>query len=62
MPIRKEKTCMCWHGMRLITVGLGLFIFGLVKYLGYTWETAFMVIGVLAVLKGLLTKMSCTCK
>ena len=50
----KKKTTMCYDAKHKITLGLGLFIFGLVKYLGYDWEIAFMVIGILAILKGLL--------
>ena len=42
------------HKLGMFWGGLGLFILGLVKYLGYNWEMAFMVVGILAVLKGLL--------
>lgn len=64
----KKKTCtcgcdcMCWHGKQKIVMGLGVFIFGLVKYLGYDWEMAFMTVGALAVLYGLWLKMSCRCQ
>jgi len=34
--------------------GFLLFVFGLIKYLGYGWEIAFMVIGILIFLKGLM--------
>ena len=33
--------------------GLMIFLLGLVKYLGYSWEIALMVVGVLMALKGL---------
>lgn len=46
----------------MMCVGIGIFIFGLVKYLGYSWEMAFMVLGVLAFLKGLLCFATCKCK
>lgn len=52
---------MCGHGKKKIAIGIGLFIFGLVKYLGYSWEMAFMTVGVLAVLYGIVLKMSCGC-
>jgi hypothetical protein len=54
-------TCMCGHGKKKIAIGIGLFIFGLVKYWGYSWEMAFMVVGVLAVLYGIVLKMGCSC-
>ncbi len=45
----------CKHGKyKMLTLGIGLLVFGGVKYLGYSWEMALMVIGVLAILKGLL--------
>jgi preprotein translocase subunit SecF len=34
--------------------GLFAFLFGLIKYLGYEWEYAFMAIGILIVLKSLI--------
>ena len=40
------------HGKWKMCMGLGILIFGLVKYLGYSWEVAFMVVGVLAFLYG----------
>jgi hypothetical protein len=41
-------------GKGLVTVGAGLLILGAVKYLGYNWEMALMVIGILAIIKGLI--------
>ena len=49
----KKKSDMCFTASHKIAMGIGLFIFGLVKYLGYSWEMAFMVVGILAILKGL---------
>ena len=40
------------HGLLMGSVGL--FILGLVKYLGYTWEMALMVVGILGIIKGLI--------
>jgi len=48
-----EKKMMKHKAKAMISLGIGVFIFGLVKYLGYSWEIAFMTVGVLAVLKGL---------
>lgn len=45
--------CGCCHGL---IAGLMVFIFGLVKYLGYGWEMAFMAIGILIALKALVMK------
>jgi len=45
--------CMCGHGA---IFGLMLLIFGLIKYLGQTWEMALMAIGILLVLKSLIMK------
>jgi len=44
---------MCGHGA---IFGLMLLIFGLIKYLGQTWEMALMAIGILLVLKSLIMK------
>ncbi len=52
---------MCGHGRKKMVMGLGLFIFGLVKYMGYSWEIAFMTLGVLAVIYGTWMKLSCSC-
>ncbi len=52
--VKKKSTFMCECGCHnYLAIGIGLFIFGLIKYLGYNWEIAFMVIGILAFLKGL---------
>lgn len=39
--------------LKMFWLGLGLLIFGGVKYMGYSWEMALMVIGILAIIKGL---------
>ena len=57
-----KKECKCGCGMHALCIGLGIFVLGLVKYLGYSWEMALMAIGALVVLKGLLVKMACKCK
>jgi len=44
------------HGKKKMLPGLGIFLLGLIKYLGYEWEIALMVVGALAFLKGLLMK------
>lgn len=41
------------HKFGMLWGGLGLFILGLVKYMGYNWEMALMVVGILAVIKSL---------
>ncbi len=47
------KEMMKHKGKGLLMGGIGLFVLGLVKYLGYSWEMGLMVIGILAILKGL---------
>ena len=49
----KEK-CYNHASMMPLMMGLGLLIFGGVKYLGYSWEMALMVIGILAIIKGIV--------
>ena len=49
----KDK-CHCCGVPKVLLLGLGILIMGLVKYMGYSWEMALMVVGILAVLKGLL--------
>ena len=44
--------CMCGHG--LLVKGLAVFLLGLIKYLGYSWEMALMAVGILLVLKSLI--------
>jgi hypothetical protein len=51
----KANVCNCLCSNYLIT-GLGLFVIGLIKYLGYSWEMALMAIGILLVLKSLILK------
>lgn len=41
------------HKLKPFWMGLGLLIFGGVKYMGYSWEMALMVVGILAIIKGL---------
>jgi hypothetical protein len=48
----KDKKCVPGKGCAV--AGIGLFIFGLVKYLGYEWDVAFMVLGILAIIWGIL--------
>ncbi len=45
------STCDCGHTWMC---GLFAFLFGLIAYLGYGWEMAFMAIGLLIVLKSLI--------
>ena len=44
---------MKWKAMHKVTMGLGLFIFGLVLWYTDNWAMAFMIVGILAILKGL---------
>ena len=55
--IKQMKPCMPDHlhfAKNKMAFGVMVFIFGLIKYLGYSWEIAFMVIGALVFLKGLM--------
>ena len=49
------------YGKKKMLMGAGIFLLGLVKYLGYSWEEGLMLIGVLVVLKGLMIKMGKGC-
>jgi hypothetical protein len=59
MAMKKNmKKDMSYHyGKKKMLLGFGIFLLGLIKYLGYSWEMALMVLGVLVFLKGLLIKM-----
>lgn len=64
MAKQKEIPCTCppmHSGKGMLMFGLGIFIFGLIRYLGYDWSVALMGLGILAFLKGLIIKMKC-CK
>ncbi|MFQ6020802.1 MAG: hypothetical protein ACE5J4_02175 [Candidatus Aenigmatarchaeota archaeon] len=47
---KKMKSC---PGKGLMIGGLGLFIFGLVLWYTGDWSIAFMIVGILGILKGL---------
>ncbi len=49
----KEK-CYEHKGKGMLMGGLGLLILGAIKYFGYSWEMGLMVIGILAIIKGLI--------
>ena len=54
------KKDMHYHyAKKKMLMGFGIFLLGLVKYLGYSWEQGLMLIGVLVFLKGILIKMKC---
>ena len=56
---RRNKKAVCDHAhfaKKKMMMGCMLFLFGLVVYLGYTWDIALMLIGALVFLKGLMLK------
>jgi hypothetical protein len=58
--MRKVKKDMKYHyAKKKMLIGAGIFLFGLIKYLGYSWEQAIMVLGLLILLKGVAIKMEC---
>ena len=56
----KMKKDMHYHyGKKKMLMGFGIFLLGLIKYMGYSWEQALMVLGVLVFIKGILIKTKC---
>lgn len=56
---RRNKKSVCDHAhyaRKKMVMGCMLFLFGLVVYLGYTWDIALMLVGALVFLKGLMIK------
>lgn len=56
---RRSKKTVCdytYYAKKKMMMGCMLFLFGLVVYLGYTWDIALMLVGVLVFLKGLMLK------
>ncbi len=53
----KKDVCYDYYVKKKLMSGGLLFLFGLIKYMGYSWEVALMVIGALVFLKGLIMKM-----
>jgi len=62
MVMKKKvmKKDMHYHyAKKKMLMGFGIFLLGLIKYMGYSWEQALMVLGALVFLKGILIKMKC---
>jgi len=51
-----QKKPVCDYGAKKMLFGLLLFVFGLIKYLGYGWDVALMTVGALIFVKGLIMK------
>ena len=49
-----SKEWMHWHAKKMMMIGVGLFIAGLLRYMGYDWSVVLMVLGALAFIKGLM--------
>ncbi|MFH1474095.1 MAG: hypothetical protein ABIE55_04375 [Candidatus Aenigmatarchaeota archaeon] len=59
--MKKKMDMHYYYAKKKMLLGVGIFLFGLIKYLGYSWEQAIMVLGILVFLKGVLIKMKSNC-
>ena len=61
MAVRKDKKCICGHGMVMIPIGIMFLIIAAMLYMGYGWMEIFGVLGILAIIKGIYLRTKCVC-
>jgi hypothetical protein len=59
MPKEQSNMCCDWQKimpMKIMCLGLILFLIGIIRYYGYDWNIVLMVVGIVLFLKGIMLK------